>query len=329
MSFQNQVLTNPAPGVVGGIASMNPMATVKAGPGGLTAGASGVYVGRFVWNTYATAGGPGRAQNSCNVSASLAPRKPDGFIGNRQQALITTWLGDATLVVPAGTMVTEHVRGDFWVQSQLSEAVIGNKVFANVVSGQVLAAAAGTTPTLVAGASGSVTGAMASATNYSLNITAVASGTVVEVGMLVTGANIPVGTYIESFGTFNGSTGTVFLSQNAMAVFTAATVTVAAPEAYGYFSGTATFATTKMTVATVTSGLVAPGQIITSASVTTGTYVISQDSGTPGGVGVYSLSTTPGTITPAQAITATSWVETDWYVKSAGNVMDLIAIGVN
>ena len=323
MPFQSQVNIYPAPGVVGAIASMNPLATVDAGPGGLTAGSAGVAVGRFAWNTYATAGGPGVANNN-----SATPVKPAGFICNEQQALITKWLGVASLVVPPGTMVTEHKRGDFWAQSTLTEALIGDKVFANVVDGQILSAAAGSAPTAVAGQSGAVVGTIASLSNYSLNIASVTSG-VVEVGMLITNGSLPVGTYIESFGTFNGSTGTVFLSQNALAVITAKSFTVAAGEAYGYFTGTASFATNVMTVTVATTGLLAAGQIITSSGVTGGTYITAQLTGTPGGVGTYSLSTTPGTITPAQAVTATSWIETDWYVQSAGNVGDLIKIGLN
>lgn len=326
MSFQKQVNIYPAPGTIGGVASMNPLATVKAGPGGLTAAAGGVVVGRFAWNSYSVAGGPGLAQNLCPISASLAPRKPDGFIANQQQGLITQWLGVNSLVVPAGLMVTEHELGDFWANATLAEASIGMKAFANLIDGTVLAAAAGATPTNIAGAPGVVVGSIASLTNYSLNIASVTSGTV-EPGQLVVADGIPVGTYIEALGTFNGSSGTVFLSQNATKVLTSVNFTLSNPTAYGAFAGTATFATTKMTVASVTSGLVYPGMIVTSAGVTAGTYVVAQDSGTPGGIGVYSLSTTPGTITPAQAATATAWIETDWFVKSAGNVMDLIAIG--
>lgn len=80
------------------------------------------------------------------------------------------------------------------------------------------------------------------------------------------------------------------------------------------FSGTATFATNVMTVATVVSGTVNVGDVVTSAGVATGTYVTAQLTGTTGGVGTYSLSTTPGTITPAQAVTTTHYVETDFTV---------------
>ena len=326
MTFQSQVFIKPAPGILGGIASMNPLATVDAGPGGLTAGALGVRIGRFAWNTYASAGGPGVANNFC----SGASRKPDGFLSNQQQGFSTKFLTDSNDQIPAGYGVTEHRRGDFWALSTLAEAAIGNKVFANLVDGSVLAAAAGATPTNNAGSACVINGTIASisgASAYSLNITTVTSG-VVAVGQLVVGANIAPNTFIEALGTSTGNTGTVFLSQPALATFTTQVLTTAPTTAYGAFVGTATFATNVMTVATVTSGILAPGQIITSASVTAGTYIVAQLTGTPGGVGTYSLSTTPGTITPAQAATATSWIETDWYVQSAGNVMDLITVGL-
>lgn len=79
------------------------------------------------------------------------------------------------------------------------------------------------------------------------------------------------------------------------------------------FSGTASFATNVMTVTVVSSGVVDVGDVVTSAGVAAGTYVTAQLTGTPGGVGTYSLSTSPGTIT-AQAVTTTSHVETDYTI---------------
>lgn len=72
------------------------------------------------------------------------------------------------------------------------------------------------------------------------------------------------------------------------------------------FTGTASFATNVMTVATVTAGIVSVGDVVTSAGVTVGTTVTSLGTGT-GGVGTYNLSTAPGTIT-VQAATTTSTV---------------------
>lgn len=322
MSFQNQVNPRSALGVVGALASMNPLATVKAGPNGLTAGSPGVVVGRFAWNTYAVAGGPGVANNN----SGGVPRVPDGFISNQQQGLITTWLAANSLTIPSGLGVTEHDRGDFWAYSTLAEATIGQKVFANMFDGQALAAAAGSFPTNTAGTPAVISSATsASLTNYTLTINTITSG-VVAVGQLVTGLNIAPDTYIESFGTFNGTSGTVFLSKNVLNTFTAQAIATASPEAYGGFVGTASFATNVMTVTAVTSGVLAVGQLVQSANVAAGTYITSLGTGT-GGTGTYNLSTSPGTIT-AQAASTSAWIETGWSVKSAGNVMDLIAIGI-
>ena len=85
---------------------------------------------------------------------------------------------------------------------------------------------------------------------------------------------------------------------------TGATSTVSLPAVAGNGVGTATFATNVMTVTTVGSGSFLAGQYVGSAGVDPDTYIISQLTGTPGGVGTYQLSSTPGTITPAQAITA-------------------------
>lgn len=107
--------------------------------------------------------------------------------------------------------------------------------------------------------------------------------------------------------------------------------TAAAGSTIAGFEGTATFATNVMTVASVTSGSVNVGDVVTSSGVAAGTYVTAQLTGTPGGVGTYSLSTSPGTITPAQAATTTSYVETAFTVTGfpvggTGAVGELIVI---
>jgi hypothetical protein len=322
MGFQNQVNLQPAPGVVGAIASMNPLATVDAGPGGLTAGANGVAVGRFAWNTYAVAGGPGVANNT----AGGVPRKPDGFISNQQQGLITTYLAESGLLIPKGKEVTEHQRGDFWVSSTLSEAVLGYKAFANLFSGQVLIAAAGAFPVNVVGAAASVT-ASTVAGSYTMTISA--TGTAgVKVGQLVIGLGVPPSTYVESIGTYNGTSGTIFLSQAATLTETAKTYTTALPEATGGWSASdVDLLTTNMFVETLTNGVIVPGQIVSGTGIPAGTYIVAQVDGTPGAGGNYTLSASCTTET-AEAVTGSAWIETDWYCNSAGNVMDLVKIGV-
>jgi hypothetical protein len=297
---------------------MNPVTSIDAGPWNLTAGALGVVVGKFAWQSLVAATGLATVNNF----SSTAPTLPDGFVSNEQQGLITSWLADHSLIIPPGLPVTLYDRGDFWANSVYGEAVIGNKVFANLFSGDIYGAPAGSFLTAALGSNASFTATVA---GYVMNVTAVASG-VLQVGQQVTGAGIPFPTYIESLGTGTGNTGTYNLSQT-MTIATAETITSVSPSGLGGFTGQASFATSVMTVTVVTTGTLAVGQQISAAGVAAGTYISSLGTGT-GGLGTYNLSTTPGTIA-AEATSATSWIETPWYVKSPGNVGDLIKIGVH
>lgn len=88
--------------------------------------------------------------------------------------------------------------------------------------------------------------------------------------------------------------------------------TAAAGATIAGFSGTASFATNVMTVTVASSGTVKVGDLVTSAGVAAGTYVSALGTGT-GGTGTYTLSTSPGTIA-AQAVTTTSYIETDFTI---------------
>lgn len=327
MPFQRQVNINQAPGFIGAIASMNPIATVVAGPGGLVAGASGVVVGRFAWNTYpysassTISGNPGQATNQC-----LTGRVPDGFIGNLQEGLITVWLTDASLVVPAGYGVTEYNRGDFWALNTMADAAIGSKVFANLLDGQVTTAAAGSFLTQAPG-SNAVGVATFVLGSYTMVVTGNTSG-IFAPGQVVTAAGIPPDTTIES-GTA-GATGTFQLSAPATIAGTGVAVSTVNLEGNGgaVCSSVSSASSTTMTINTVTSGAIYPGQLVQAiTSVPPGTYVasIGTFNGTSGTI-ILSQATT-GTIT-AQACNFTPWIETSWFVKSVGNIGDLIKIGV-
>ena len=103
MPFQSTVNLNPAPAVQGDFASVNPFASVLAGPGALVAPASGLTVGNFCWV------GP-----AGQVSQSYVAGYQIGFLGRNEQALITNYLGEVSMVVPAGFMVNVFNSGDFW-----------------------------------------------------------------------------------------------------------------------------------------------------------------------------------------------------------------------
>jgi hypothetical protein len=308
---------------------MNPTATIAAGPLGLTAGALGLTVGKFAWTAYATAGGPG----VCNNFSPTAPTLPAGFVNNEQQALVTTWLGVNGLVVPPGYQCTLFGRGDFWAKAIYNDVAIGNKVFANLFSGDVYGAAAGSFVSASVGVSASVV-ATTTAGSFSMNVTTLTSGTL-AVGQQVTGPGLTNGNYyIESGGTLvlpaSSGTGTINLTQAAVTASTGGTFTTIANVGIGgcVCSSVGSVSSTTMTINTLTSGTIVPGQMIQQiTSIPANTYVasIGTFNGTSGTIIMSAAST--GTIT-AQACSFSAWIETPWYFLSAGNVGDLVKVGI-
>lgn len=132
MPFQSVINQYQAPAVEGDFASANPYASVVAGEGALIAGTAGVTVGRFAW---AVAG------VVSNVQSSGAPT---GFVHRQMQAIITTWLGANTMLIPAGVNMALMSAGDFWGRTT-TVATIGQKVFASITDGTIATGAAGAT----------------------------------------------------------------------------------------------------------------------------------------------------------------------------------------
>lgn len=205
MSFQAQVNLQPAPAVEGDFASANPRATMLAGPGGLVTGPAGVVVGNFAWATAA-----GVATSAWAASTRI------GFVHREMNALITAFLGESSLTIPAGLPLTLYTAGDFWDRFA-GGAAVGQKVYAYYADGTAYAAATGTPPTnalIVAN----------TATNNTLTVTA-NTGLPIVVGQPVSGAGIPAGAYITALGTGTGGAGTYTLSAATTATATGITVT--------------------------------------------------------------------------------------------------------
>lgn len=139
MPFQNQVYQEPAIGVPGDFASNNPYATVLAGEGALVAGTGGVTVAAFAWVQ-----SDGSTVLNTPVSGSTAA--PDGFVHRELQALIADIYDEATMVIPAGYMVSVFAAGDFYALSSTA-ATRGQKVFASTADGSISTGAAGGTVT--------------------------------------------------------------------------------------------------------------------------------------------------------------------------------------
>lgn len=129
MSFQKTLNRDLPVGVEGDFASTNPYHTVLAGEGALKAGADGVTIGAFAWADLTT----GLVSNKYVQNGVL------GFVRRDNTALINQYLAEASLLIPAGFGVTLYDKGDFWARFQ-NGATIGQKVFASIADGSVIAA---------------------------------------------------------------------------------------------------------------------------------------------------------------------------------------------
>lgn len=315
MPFQTVINDQQAPAVAGDFASCNPFANVLAGPGALVAPAGGLRVGNFAWV------GP-----AGQVSQSFVAGYQIGFLGRNEQALITEFLGEATMVVPEGFMVTLFNEGDFWANFSAG-ATAGQNVFADPNDGAPLSgvtAPSGATATASAGFTGTAT-----VTNASTTLTVnTATAGILSVGDVITSTNVPVGTTIlaqltVTAGSGAGLLGTYQMSAAAtagsgpQALTSVSTVLVDTAALTGAlnlgdvisgsgvtagtsvgtqvapFRGVATTAvSTTLTVTSVQagSGPLLKGDAISGGSIPAATTISSQTSGTPGGVGVYVLS---------------------------------------
>lgn len=140
--FQQTVNVLQSPAVEGDFCDVNPRYTLDAGPGGLVAGPAGVTIGRFAWAT-APNDIDGGAQQVNNYGFGPV----SGFIAREQQGLNTTYLSDASMFMPGGFGLTLFTGGGFWVKNAgAALAQQGMKAFANLLTGAVQFAAAGSNP---------------------------------------------------------------------------------------------------------------------------------------------------------------------------------------
>lgn len=316
MGFQKVVNDYQAPAVEGDFASTNPFSSVLAGPGALVAPRGGLRVGRFFW-----VGPQGQTSQSFVSGYQVA------FLGRNEQALITQFLGEESMVVPEGFMVVGMNGGDFWARFQAGVPAVGNNVYADPNDGAPLAGA--TAPALGVGtASAGFSGTATLNGTTTLSVTAVTHG-IVSPGDTVadstTAGNIPVGTTIVSqltgtaggVGTYQMSAiGVAAVGDTVVTTSAYALVTAIASGAFtpgDVFSGTAVSAGTKivaqalpfsgvasiltgalstLVVTSVTPGtdLLRKGATITGSNIAASTTITTQVSGTPGGIGSYTIS---------------------------------------
>jgi hypothetical protein len=302
MGFQTQVNVLPAPGVEGDFCSANPRASVLAGPGAFVAGPNGLLVGRFAWVD----------QGNYTFVNNSGQGTPDGFVHREQQALITVWLQEATMLVPSGIGVTLHQAGDFWVVNRGSaQAMPRMKAYALFGSGSVSFAATGNPP-----AGATVTGAVTASTGGSTastiadNILTV-GGTITGgyyPGATVTGTGVAAGTTITSQidGTPGGAGHYNIAPRNQA---------IATPQAIN-----CTYGTLNVTVAG-SAPLQVGDQVTAGTGAVVGSTITAFLTGA-GGVGTYVMNNS--TAVASTAITFAGGIETKWYAMSYGMPGELV-----
>ena len=307
--FQTAVNTQPAPAVAGDFCDTNPRSIVDAGPGGLVSGPNGVYVGRFVWAT-----DPDDANGAPAIVNNTGAGLVLGFVHRDQQALITVYLNEASMLVPKGYGITVHNSGGFWAKNDgATQATVGMKAYANFADGKVTFAAAGSpasggscTGTIAAGTA-SVT---ASISGNLMTVTAVGSGTLYN-GSVLSGTGVASGSTITS--QVSGTAGGVGVYTVSIPEQTVASTTVSTT--YGLF-----------TAVSALTGTFGVGQVLSGSGgggVTAGTTITQLGTGT-GGLGTYIVGTTQ-TVT-SSTITSVSNVETKWIARTSGLAGELVKI---
>lgn len=319
--MQTSVGSQPSAAVAGDFCDVNPRSTVDAGPGGLVAGPNGLTIGRFAWVSYDTIdpnNAPAQANNQPPAAGGLTANPPtgapSGFVARADQnALITTYLADASMVIAKGFPVTLFSEGGFWAKNDDSiQALPGGTVYADLSAGKILAQATTASVTgSIAPETASITG---SVTGNVLTVSAVGSGSVVPGAVLagtVGGSGVVAGTQIVAQLTGTpGGVGTYALNYPEQSVG----------------SGTLSLSYGLLTVSAVGSGALAVGNVLSGTGgggVVAGTQITGLGTGT-GGVGTYYVQNTQ-TVT-STTIAATNAVATKFRFMSSALPSELVKI---
>lgn len=306
--FPSQVNAQPAQAVAGDFADKDPRAVVNAGPGGLVAGAAGVTAGRFAWWSFAAVDPNGTP----TIANSFGTGPVTGIVHRGQQGLITTYLAESGMLTPQGFAITLFSSGSFWVRNAgTTEALIGQKAYANFADGQVTFAATAAPATAVVTGSigpGSTTFTGSISGNV-LTVSGALVGTVQIGGALSGGTGMASGTNIVS--QISGTTGGV--GTYAVNIGEQTVAAAALTETYGTLNVTA-----------VSSGTLGVGATLTGTGgggVTAGSAISGLGTGT-GGTGTYIVGTTQ--TVSSTTVTANTNVETKWVAMSTGLAGELV-----
>lgn len=308
MTFPTIVNGVQAPAVAGDFADKNPRFTVDAGAGALVAGALGVTVGLFCW------------ADAAGLTVSNSGTGPvTGFIARSQQAIFPNFqpsnpqFPESGNLIPSGLPVTVFSGGSFWVKNSGASAVsIGQKAYANYVTGAVTFGASGSPPQ-AASVTGSIAVNSAATSSIALNsftgaLSVVNGVPTLTVSAIATGALFPGQTISNAGGTI--VPGTTIVSQ--LTGTTGSTGTYQVSVAQAVNSGTITGSGGTLTVAGTLTGTFAIGQTLTGSGVTAGTTITNLISGT-GGLGTYAVSI-------AQTVASTA-------ITASGGTLTVTAVG--
>jgi hypothetical protein len=299
MPFPRTVNVVGAPAVLGDFCDGSPRSTVDAGEGAFVAGPNGLAVGAFAW-----------ADPTNRFLNNTGPGAPTGYVRRNQQALITAFLGDDSLLIPPGYQVEVFNAAGMWVlNSGSTTSAIGNTAYANNANGSVNFAAAGapttgascTGGTLAKIVSASTGGALpttntctASIAGTVMTVTAVGAGSVLGAGQTLSGGNSTVG-IIDANTTIvsqtSGTAGGIGVYQLSIANEVLST-TVAMSGGGLTLTGANT------------SGIFAIGMTISGTNIPAGTTITGYGTATAGGAGTYTVSNAAATAATASTITA-------------------------
>jgi hypothetical protein len=304
MGFQKYANSQPAPAEAGDFAGTNPRMSTSGGPGSYTAAANipatfgeavpsipAFVVGRMAWaepnngdvnNTQGSQGeAPASVAHNYFTLLSLL-----GFVHRENQAIIVAFLQESLLSVQPGLPANLMAKGDFWA-SFPAGATAGQKVYADALTGETTAAAAGSGVDFAITASLANTGVL----------TVTATSGVLAVGQVVTGTGVPAGTFITAqLSGSAGSTGTyqlnrgVTLGSRAMHAYETietpwyVTTSVVADVTA---TGSIVAATGILTTTGGSAATIAEGDLITGAGIPAGARIVRQLTGSPGDNGTY------------------------------------------
>lgn len=247
--FQGQVNRQPAPAEAGDFYGINPRAVAIAGAGQLVAPApNGLTVGNFAW-----------VDAFGNVTQYHVAGAQIGFLHRENNAVIVSFLAPATYVVNGGFPITLYTQGDFWAKFA-GGATPGQVVYADPATGA---------PT---------TSATTASVTASVGLT---SGTATSVGGVVT-LTLAVGILSVGDTLTDGTNSGVITGQITGPPGGNGTYNITGPTPADFAAASVHSNSNVLDVTAVGSGTLAVGD-----DLSIGHSIVSQTSGTPGGVGLY------------------------------------------